>query len=61
MDGYTALMAAAFTGATPAAQALLKHGARLDATDKQGRTALAHAEQRGHAEIVKLLTAASSR
>jgi ankyrin repeat protein len=60
-DGSTALMAAAYTGATPAAAALLQHGAKLDATDKQGKTALDYAKERDRAEVVRLLTAATAQ
>ena len=42
-------------------QVLLKHRARLDIRDRQGKTALDHARQFGHKEPIRLLTAAAPR
>ena len=42
-------------------EALVKAGADVDIKDRQGSTALAHAKQRGYADMVKILTPASGR
>jgi ankyrin repeat protein len=69
-DGITPLMAAVGAGASPtdtrgkfrtelealaAAEALLAAGARIDARDSRGRTALHHAAAIGYTDVVKLL------
>lgn len=54
-DGVTALMLAAGQGNTEIAQALLEAGADINARDRDGRTPLVYAEERGSTEIVQLL------
>jgi ankyrin repeat protein len=56
-DGATALM---LTRHAVLAKALLAKGARLDAKDKQGRTALMHATARQDKEVVEFLKSAQA-
>ena len=49
------LFSAARAGNVTVTQSLLKSGARLDARDAWGRTALSYAAQGGHAEVAKVL------
>lgn len=54
--GFTPLHEAALGGATRAAQVLLKHGAQVDARDKEnGATPLYIAASWGHADLVAVL------
>lgn len=54
-NGQTALMAAAFAGATDNARFLIKKGALVNARDNEGRTPLIYAVQSGNSNIVELL------
>ena len=54
-------MATATRTTSTSVEALVKAGADVDIKDRQGSTALAHARQRGYAEMVKILTPASGR
>src|SRR5690606_6888590 len=55
-DGQTALMLAARAGATAVAEALVRHGADVNARERwRGQTALMWAADSSSAEIVKLL------
>lgn len=60
MDG-TPLMLAAYMGRLDFAKTLLRFGAKVDATDEYGNTALTLAEKSGHAEIVTLLRKAGGK
>jgi hypothetical protein len=60
MDG-TPLMLAAFMGRLEFARTLLRHGAKVDATDEYGNTALTLAQKNGHTEIVTLLRKAGAK
>ena len=53
--GWTALMAAAFGGRSEVVQLLLERGADKSLTDKNGRTALALAEENGDSDSIRLL------
>ena len=53
--GHTPLMAAAMEGRVRVARALLGFGARTDARDHAGLTALNWARRERHAEVVSLL------
>lgn len=54
--GWTALMFAAFTGlSTEVVQLLLQHGADVNLPNKNGRTALFMASEKGYVDIVKVL------
>lgn len=61
-EGRPVLLAAAGTEEddTAGVQLLLKHKARVDARDRQRRSALHEAAQAGHAEIVEVLLAAGA-
>ncbi|KAJ5807643.1 hypothetical protein N7447_011099 [Penicillium robsamsonii] len=54
-SGGTALMQAARRGHRSVVEQLLEHGARVDAKDRLGRSALSWAAESGHTEAVKLL------
>ena len=54
--GHTALMAAAFTGHLDVVRLLVENGADIDITDRNGRTALFWATQRGHQEVASYLS-----
>ncbi|HYG05257.1 MAG TPA: ankyrin repeat domain-containing protein [Stenotrophomonas sp.] len=62
VDGSPVLLAAAGTEEddTAGVQLLLKHKARIDARDRQRRSALHEAAQAGHAEIVEVLLGAGA-
>lgn len=60
MDG-TPLMLAAFMGRLEFTKMLLHHGAKVDATDEYGNTALTLAQKNGHTEIVTLLRKAGAK
>jgi ankyrin repeat protein len=53
--GWTALIAAAHNGHREVVTMLLGHGADASIADKQGKTALAWAEARGHVEVAQAL------
>ena len=57
LDGGTALMQAALNGRADIAVALLKSGARINARNKSGNTALIIAAEKGSALLVTLLAA----
>lgn len=64
--GWSALLEAIILGDggprhTEIVSLLIKHGANVNLADKNGVTALAHAEQRGQQVIVKLLRTAGAR
>lgn len=60
MDG-TPLMLAAFMGRLEFAKTLLRHGAKVDATDEFGNTALTLAQKSGQTEVVTLLRKAGAK
>lgn len=60
MDG-TPLMLAAFMGRLEFAKTLLRFGAKVDATDEYGNTALSLAQKNSHTEIVTLLRKAGAK
>ena len=53
--GYTPLHIAAFEGDAALINTLLAHGAAADARADDGKTALAIAEERGHAQAARRL------
>jgi len=53
--GWTALIAAVHNGHREVVTMLLGHGADASIADKQGKTALAWAEARGHVEVAQAL------
>ena len=53
--GQTALMKAAQAGKLESIQILLRHGAKSDIVNKQGKDALAIAAEKGHAHVVEFL------
>jgi hypothetical protein len=55
-DTGTQLISSARSGDVAAVRALLASGAKVNATDKMGRTPLMRAAEEGRTEIVKLLT-----
>jgi len=55
------LLNAARKGDTGRVKALIEHGYKLEAADRDGRTALMLAAQHGHADIVRLLLAKGAR
>ena len=55
-EGFTSLMTAAALGQTEVVQLLLRRGADKNLSDADGDTALSHAKNAGHQEIVKLLS-----
>lgn len=55
LDGWTALMMAAWTGHTKVVQILTEATTELDSRDRQGETALHKAFDKGHTEIVTQL------
>lgn len=59
--GWTALIAAARTGRIDVIKALLDHGADVTINDKEGKTALVWAEAQGHADVVRVLTEATTK
>ena len=59
--GETALAAAAFNGQPATVKVLLEKGASVNPRNKEGRTPLSVARERGHQEIVKLLEAAGGK
>jgi len=54
--GWTALIAAAHNGHREVVTMLLGHGADASIADKQGKTALAWAEARGHVKVAQALS-----
>ena len=58
-QGETPLIKAAKTGHKEVVKLLLEKGATLDLTDFTGRTALDHAKQNRHPDVVRLLSEAS--
>ena len=56
-DGYTLLMNVSKKGYVDIVKLLLSHGADVNASTKAGKTALDYAREKGHQEIVGLLTA----
>jgi len=54
-NAHTALHAAALTGDTALAEWLLAHGAKVNARQYEGKTALALAQAGGHAAVADLL------
>ncbi|CAK0847845.1 unnamed protein product, partial [Prorocentrum cordatum] len=56
-DGLTPLMAAARAGHLKAIHRLMRRSPRVDAADGLGRTALDHAVENGHADVVAFMTA----
>ena len=59
--GKTALMLAAAQGRLDHVRLLLDHGADPALTDRAGETALTLARERGHGEVVGMLTQAIDR
>jgi uncharacterized protein len=64
--GWTALLEAVILGDGGSAHAeivrlLIARGAKLNLADRQGVTPLAHAVQRGQAQVAQLLRAAGAR
>jgi len=57
----SSLTEAAFKGGTDTVQALLAHGADVNAKTIYGETALMKAEKRGHKEIIQLLKEAEPK
>lgn len=55
-QGETPLMVAARGGNSKVVQTLLSHGARVNAKDRKERTAEALAKQKGHEDVVKILS-----
>lgn len=55
VDGWPPLSVAAWRGQVDIVQTLLKRGARIDATDDAGATALLRAAENGQAKVVALL------
>ncbi len=55
LTGKTALHEAALRGYTPIVEDLLKAGAKKNARDKEGRTALSYAKKYGHKDTADLL------
>lgn len=55
--GYTPLLQAAAAGKKELVLLLLEHGARADCRCDQGKSAADYARERGHADLVELLTA----
>jgi hypothetical protein len=60
-DSGQDLLAAARKGQTAQVAALIAKGAKIETTDKNGRTALMLAAQKGHADTVKLLLEKSAK
>jgi cytohesin len=56
-SGKTALMAAAAIGDAEVVKMLLNYGADVNHRDRLGTTALDHAHQGGHRDVVNLLVA----
>jgi ankyrin repeat protein len=54
-------MSPAYNGHTDVVQLLLSANVDVNAKDKKGKTALMRAKNRGHNDIVKLLTAAGAK
>ena len=54
-DGRTALMSAARGNAVDAAKLLIASGANINAKDKNGKTALTYAVERGSEDVVDVL------
>ena len=54
-DGARALMLASYPGHTALVRLLLQSGARINATDRSGATALHYARQQGQADVARLL------
>jgi ankyrin repeat protein len=54
-------MYAAWNGHTKAVQTLLNNGARIDAKNRDGGTALSHALRNGHHDIVRILRTGQAR
>ena len=54
-EGLTPLIFAAGIGAIDTVELLIQHGARINDTDTESKTALLLAAENGHDEIVKLL------
>jgi ankyrin repeat protein len=59
--GQTALMGAAVSGKVETVKALLEAGANVLVKDRDGRTAIDHAEKGGNEEIIKVLREAEVR
>ena len=59
--GQTPLMQAARTGKTEIVRTLLELGAKIGAKDREGKTALDYAKEKGHAEIAEILNQAGGK
>jgi ankyrin repeat protein len=55
-NGGTALIYAAIRGSVEVVQVLLQHGADVNARDRDSKTALTYAVERGHQDIARLIT-----
>jgi len=58
---YSEAILAAVQGQTETVRVLLEAGTDMNAEDNEGFTAFVVAEERGHTEVVELLTAAGAR
>ena len=56
-NGWTLLMLAAVEGSVPVGQALVEHGARVDAKNNKDQTAAMMASDRGFPQFVEMLGA----
>ncbi|MDD8014239.1 MAG: ankyrin repeat domain-containing protein [Acidobacteriota bacterium] len=59
--GQTPLMQAARTGKTEIIRTVLELGAKINAKDREGKTALDYAKENGHAEIAEILNQAGGK
>jgi ankyrin repeat protein len=60
-NGWTALMAAAYTNNVEIVNLMIENGADVNARDDMARTALAVAKMRGHQGVVNLLLQSNAR
>ena len=60
-NGYTALMIATMNGNEKLVRQLLLAKANTEITDRKGKTAINHAEERGFTTIVKMINSAGRK